>query len=128
MLSNVPLLLSGLSAGVILFQTAIIAPTVLRGLGADHAGPFLRKVFPKFFVMLAIIGIINTSISVASGLSDHVWVGLTTFVLGSLSYLLIPMTNRHRDEGNESSFKRLHRASVLMTVIMLIANLSSVSL
>lgn len=128
MLSNVPLLLSGLSAGVILFQTAIIAPTVLRGLGADHAGPFLRKVFPKFFVMLAIIGIINTSISVASGLSDHVWVGLTTFVLASLSYLLIPMTNRHRDEGNESSFKRLHRASVLMTVIMLIANLSSVSL
>jgi hypothetical protein len=127
MLTNVPVLLSGLSAGVILFQTAIIAPTVLRGLGTDHAGPFLRKVFPKFFVMLAIIGIINTSISAASGLSDHVWIGLTTFVLASVSYLLIPMTNRHRDEGNESSFKRLHRASVLMTVGMLIINLCSIS-
>jgi hypothetical protein len=127
MLSNIPVLLSGLSAGVILFQTAIIAPTVMRDLVADHAGPFLRKVFPKFFVMLAIIGIINTSVAATSGLSDYIWVGLSTFVLASLSYLLIPMTNRHRDEGNESSFKRLHRASVLMTVAMLIINLCSVS-
>jgi hypothetical protein len=52
MLSDVPVLLSGISAGVILFQTAIIAPSVFIGLGPDHAGPFLRKVFPKFFILL----------------------------------------------------------------------------
>ena len=46
MMSNVPTFLNGLVVGVILFQTAIIAPTVFRGLGPDQAGPFLRKVFP----------------------------------------------------------------------------------
>ena len=125
MLSDVPVLLSGISAGVILFQTAIIAPSVFIGLGPDHAGPFLRKVFPKFFILLAIIGIVTTVTAVTSGSSDQIWIGLATFVLASISYLLIPRTNKSRDEGNEKSFKRLHNASVSMTVAMLIINLLS---
>ena len=40
MIDHAPLFLSGLLVGVIIFQTAIIAPTVFIGLGADHAGPF----------------------------------------------------------------------------------------
>jgi hypothetical protein len=35
------------------------------------------------------------------------------------------MTNRSRDENNERAFKRLHNASVAMTVIMLLINLAS---
>ena len=36
------------------------------------------------------------------------------------------MTNKSRDEGNEKSFKRLHLASVLLTLSMLAINLASI--
>ena len=91
MMSNVPTFLNGLVVGVILFQTAIIAPTVFRGLGPDQAGPFLRKVFPKFFVVLVVIGISGAISAVASDAIYQLGICLVTLTLGLLAYLLIPM-------------------------------------
>ena len=122
-MSNVPTFLNGLVVGVILFQTAIIAPTVFRSLGPDQAGPFLRKVFPKFFVVLVVMGIAGAISALASDASYQLWICLVTLTLGLLAYQLIPMTNKSRDEGNEKLFKRLHNASVLMTVLILVVNL-----
>ena len=123
MTSNLPTFLNGLVVGVILFQTAVIAPTVFRSLGPDQAGPFLRKVFPKFFVVLVVMGIAGAISALASDASYQLWICLVTFTLGLLAYLLIPMTNKSRDEGNEKLFKKLHNASVLMTVLILVVNL-----
>ena len=128
MMSNVPTFLNGLVVGVILFQTAIIAPTVFRGLGPDQAGPFLRKVFPKFFVVLMVIGISGAISAVASDAIYQLGICLVTLTLGLLAYLLIPMTNKSRDEGNEKLFKKLHNASVSMTVLILVVNLFGLSL
>lgn len=126
MLTNLPLLLSGISVGIILFQTSIIAPTVFGTLGPDRAGPILRKVFPKFFIMLATLGLLNTLSAIVFDMHMHSYIGGATFALAVIAYLLIPMTNKQRDEKNEKAFKRLHRASVLMTVIILLFNLASV--
>ena len=126
MLNNLPLFFSSLSVGVILFQTTIIAPTVFGGLGPDHSGPFLRKVFPKFFILLAAVGLLNALVSVVSDMNVQAYIGITTFALAALAYVLIPITNKSRDENNEKSFKRLHNASVLMTVAILFINLASV--
>ena len=128
MMSNVPTFLNGLVVGVILFQTAIIAPTVFRGLGSDQAGPFLRKVFPKFFVVLVVIGISGAISAVASDAIYQLGICLVTLTLGLLAYLLIPMTNKSRDEGNEKLFKKLHNASVSMTVLILVVNLFGLAL
>ncbi len=128
MMSNVPTFLNGLVVGVILFQTAIIAPTVFRGLEPDQAGPFLRKVFPKFFVVLVVIGISGAISAVASDAIYQLGICLVTLTLGLLAYLLIPMTNESRDEGNEKLFKKLHNASVLMTVLILVVNLFGLAL
>ena len=126
MLTNLPLLLSGMSVGIILFQTSIIAPTVFGTLGPDRAGPILRKVFPKFFIMLATVGLLNTLSAIILDMHMQSYIGGATFALAAIAYLLIPMTNKMRDEKNEKGFKRLHSASVLMTVIMLLINLASV--
>ena len=123
MTSNLPIFLNGLVVGVILFQTAVIAPTVFRSLGPDQAGPFLRKVFPKFFVVLVVMGIAGAISALASDASYQLWICLVTLTLGILAYLLIPMTNKSRDDGNEKLFKKLHNASVLMTVLILVVNL-----
>ncbi len=128
MTSNLPTFLNGLVVGVILFQTAVIAPTVFRSLGPDQAGPFLRKVFPKFFVVLVVMGTAGAISALASDASYQLWICLVTLTLGLLAYLLIPMTNKSRDEGNEKLFKKLHNASVLMTVLILVVNLFGLAL
>lgn len=128
MTSNLLTFLNGLVVGVILFQTAVIAPTVFRSLGPDQAGPFLRKVFPKFFVVLVVMGIAGAISALASDASYQLWICLVTFTLGLLAYLLIPMTNKSRDEGNEKLFKKLHNASVLMTFLILVVNLFGLAL
>ena len=125
MIDHAPLFLSGLLVGVIIFQTAIIAPTVFIGLGADHAGPFLRKIFPKFFVLIAIISLINAGLAMISGQVLQAWIGAISCGLACVSYALIPMTNKSRDEGNDKVFKRLHNVSVAMTVMILLGNISS---
>ena len=128
MINNILPLLSGVAVGIILFQTAVIAPTVFKGLGADNAGPFLRKVFPKFFAILMVVGIVKVILATAVADVPEIWVAGSTFLLAGLSYRLIPKTNKARDEGNESVFKKLHFESVLMTVIMLIMNAVSIAL
>ena len=125
MLTNLPLLFSGMSVGIILFQTTIIAPTVFGGLGLDGAGPILRKVFPKFFIILATLGLLNIICAVISDMHMQAYIGGATGVLAAIAYSLIPMTNKMRDEQNEKAFKRLHNISVLMTVTMLLINLAS---
>ena len=125
MLTNLLLLFSGMSVGIILFQTTIIAPTVFSGLGPDRAGPILRKVFPKFFIILATLGLLNIICAVISDMHMQAYIGGATGVLAAIAYSLIPMTNKMRDEQNEKAFKRLHNISVLMTVTMLLINLAS---
>jgi len=125
MLTNLLLLFSGMSVGIILFQTTIIAPTVFGGLGPDRAGPILRKVFPKFFIILATLGLLNIICAVISDMHMQAYIGGATGVLAAIAYSLIPMTNKMRDEQNEKAFKRLHNISVLMTVTMLLINLAS---
>ena len=125
MLTNLLLLFSGMSVGIILFQTTIIAPTVFGGLGPDRAGPILRKVFPKFFIILATLGLLNIICAVISDMYMQAYIGGVTGVLAAIAYSLIPMTNKMRDEQNEKAFKRLHNISVLMTVTMLLINLAS---
>ena len=128
MTSNLPTFLNGLVVGVILFQTAVIAPTVFRSLGPDQAGPFLRKVFPKFFVVLVVMGIAGAIAAPASDANYQLWICLVTLTLGLLAFLIIPMTNKSRDDGNEKLFKKLHNASVLMTVLILVVNLFGLAL
>jgi len=60
-----------------------------------------------------------------SGQVLQAWIGAVSCALACVSYALIPMTNKSRDEGNDKVFKRLHNASVAMTVMILLGNISS---
>jgi len=127
MLGSSIILCSGISIGIILFQTAVIAPTVFKGLSAEHASPFLRLVFPKFFIFLALVGVFIGVLSAYGGDTVHMAVGALTTLLAFTCYTLIPSTNKARDEGNDKRFRRLHRASVSMTLVILLANSISVT-
>jgi len=80
MINNILPLLSGVVVGIILFQTAVVAPTVFKGLGADNAGPFLRQVFPKFFAILMMVGIVKVILATAVADVPEIWVAGSTFL------------------------------------------------
>ena len=48
---------------------------------------------------------------------------LITVCFSLVCYLMIPATNKARDEGNDKKFKLLHRLSVIFTMIVFFINI-----
>ena len=123
MLISLQILLSGLICGVILFQTAIIAPTIFKVLSPDNAGPFLRTIFPKLFMFVAALSLVGFALSFISSNTTGLVIFFGSLLSMLICYYIVPITNRARDEGNDSAFKRLHTVSVVLTMIVLLSNL-----
>ena len=122
MLINFQILLSGLICGVIIFQTAIIAPSIFKVLNLDNAGPFLRLIFPKLFMFVAMLSLIGLVLSLISSNALGLIVFFGSFLFMLICYYIVPVTNRARDEGNDIAFKRLHTVSVVLTMLVLLSN------
>ena len=123
MLTSLQILLSGLICGVILFQTAIIAPSIFKVLSPDNAGPFLRTIFPKLFMFVAVLSGVGFVLSFISSNTTGLVIFFGSLLSMLICYYIVPITNRARDEGNDSAFKRLHTVSVVLTMIVLLSNL-----
>ena len=117
---NTFVFLSGIAVGIILFQSALIAPTVLKTLDAKATSNFLRAIWPKFFVVLSVIGgaaaiaFWKDDIAVVNRILAALLVALPVF-----AYAIIPATNRAADREDHARFKVLHRLSVLTTLALL---------
>ena len=122
MIINFQILLSGLICGVIIFQTAIIAPSIFKVLSLDNAGPFLRLIFPKLFMFVAMLSLIGLVLSLISSNALGLIVFFGSFLFMLICYYIVPVTNRARDEGNDIAFKRLHTVSVVLTMLVLLSN------
>ena len=121
-MSNIINLLCGLVAGTIVFHSAIVAPTVFRTLGERDASVFLRTIFPKFFLFLTLINVVNVLLALIDDQFRVMVMAAISAVLMGIAYGIIPMTNRSRDEGLQQRFSQLHRVSVLLTVAVLSIN------
>tara|TARA_B100000614_G_C14476959_1_gene465008 strand:+ start:500 stop:883 length:384 start_codon:yes stop_codon:yes gene_type:complete len=121
-MSSIINLLCGLVAGTIVFHSAIVAPTVFRTLGERDASVFLRTIFPKFFLFLTLINVVNVLLALIDGQFGVMVMAAISAVLMGVAYGIIPMTNRSRDEGLQQRFSQLHRVSVLLTVAVLSIN------
>ena len=124
------ILISGISAGVILFQSFIVASSIFKVLPEENAGLLLRNLFPKFFLFLAALALSALEIGLVYGLEFFplVFMQLLNFIFFVVCYSLIPATNRARDQENKKTFGILHTVSVLLTLLALIFNLSLVFL
>ena len=117
---------AGIISGVILFQSSIIAPTVFRALDLEDAGAFLRNVFPRFFMLIMACSVLMLILVALSGSSDksRFILPAANLVFSGVSYLVIPATNRAKDDGEEKKFKALHSLTVSLTLLMLILNIT----
>lgn len=118
----------GMIVGFILLQTAIVAPTLFKKLDIKDFGVVIRALWPKFFMWLTVFGVASV---VDLYFHDdpsliHYGIAGSTAVFALICYLIIPATNRATDEGNEKLFKKLHKVSVYLTVIILLANIGYV--
>ena len=121
---QVSILISGIISGIILFQTLVIAPLVFKTLDEKNSRPFLRSIFPKLFVLIALLSAVSFFQNLLFNNNFILTiVSFITLISMLTCYLIIPATNKARDDGNDKVFKRLHTISVILTIFVLLANL-----
>jgi len=116
----------GLIVGAIVLQVAIIAPSMFRTLDMDNFGKAIRAIWPKFFAMIAVLGVLSFAVVYLNGELSiyHSVIAISSVILASICYAIIPATNRATDNGDHKTFKILHRISVSFTIILLIINIA----
>tara|TARA_B100000575_G_C22503043_1_gene329219 strand:+ start:107 stop:508 length:402 start_codon:yes stop_codon:yes gene_type:complete len=117
---SIQLLISGVIIGIVLFQTSLSAPIVFKFLEPNQSKIYIRKIFPKIFTFIFLLGIAFLALSFLSNHATAIQktIGLITVSFSLICYLMIPATNKSRDEGNNKKFKLLHRLSVILTMIV----------
>ena len=113
---------AGISTGIIIFQSVVVAPLVFSQLKDGSAGLFLRALFPRFFLALTLIAALMVVNSIVMQQTTSTLLSVTAMLAGVIAYLLIPATNRARDQGRNSAFKKLHLASVLLMLVIATVN------
>ena len=116
----------GLIVGAIILQVAIIAPSMFRTLDMENFGKAIRAIWPKFFAMIAILGVLSFAVVYFDGELSvyHSVIAILSIILASICYAIIPATNRATDNGDHKTFKFLHRISVSFTIVLLIINIA----
>ena len=72
--------LTGLLLGIMLFFAAAVAPTVFRTLPAEHAGSYLRGIFPVYYTWGIILALVISFIAYNTN--------ITVFVISSIITVL----------------------------------------
>jgi len=119
-MAELALSLVAATIGAMLFFGAVVAPTAFRTLGEQSAGPFVRVLFPKYYLVFSVT---TATAAVAAFLAMAPFSGLALLlVAGGFIYaltLLMPRINRARDAGSTADFERLHRRSVHLNLLQL---------
>ena len=113
-----------LTFGGMTFFSAVITPLVFSKLPLKIAGPFIRQVFPWYYLSMGatiLIALIALILGAGGGATWEVI--LATAVLAGFAFaqeVLMPLINRARDReiagefGAGRRFRRLHLASVII--------------
>ena len=111
-------------SGVIIFFSAVVAPTVFKSLEEREAGVFLRAFFPKYYIFGIVLGIASVIILMIMPVSVILTYAIAAMTLLTiLGRMSIPIINNARDSGDVAGFKKYHLISVMMNVITLIIGL-----
>ena len=112
--------------GIIFAQVLLTAPVVFKVLDNQNASLFLRKIFPRYYLLLLLITLIALLISYLFFSQIDIYFAITAVTFSFLGYIIIPLTNTARDRGWESLFKGLHNLSVFNTIVILIVSITQI--
>ena len=122
MIEQAGIYLTAMVLGIMSFFSFVIAPVVFTTLDEDNARKFIRRIFPFYYnVNLGISLIILLTFIFLSKLGVDFYLILAISVLFAISnYLLMPLINRYRDEGQNKKFKYSHFISVVINFVQMI--------
>ena len=124
-LKLIPIILSGVIIGLILYQSLLIAPSINKLLSAQDASIYLRYVWPKFFIIIGAISLISwiLILNFSPDQSTAKIISIISFILMIICYVLIPYMNSAKDSANDSFFIFLHAISMILTLVTLLINI-----
>ncbi|MDB5777826.1 MAG: hypothetical protein JWP79_608 [Polaromonas sp.] len=117
MLTHFSDLIVAANAGIMLFFTVAVAPTIFAVLPQEWASAYVRSFFPKYYLFL---GLSTACAAALAGVplvqGSLVAVALVFFLS---RFWLTPQVNRARDNRQGRRFKQLHALSVSLNVLQL---------
>ena len=124
-LKLIPIILSGVIIGMILYQSLLIAPSINKLLSAQDASIYLRYVWPKFFIIIGAISLISWILILNFSLNQNTAkiISIISFTLMVICYVLIPIMNSAKDSANDTLFIFLHATSMILTLVTLLINI-----
>ena len=105
--------------GIIFAQVLLTAPVVFKVLDDQNASKFLRKIFPRYYLLLFLITLLALLISYLFFKMFDIYIALVAVFFSFFGYIIIPLTNSARDRGWDNLFKWLHNLSVFNTVVIM---------
>lgn len=125
MLKHLPLFITGIISGLIIYQSAMIAPSINKLLSIQDASSYLRFIWPKFFLIIAFLSIVGGIITQFSnpdqGFAKIIFI--VSFALMIMCFFTVPFMNDARDFGKQNLFFILHAGSMIFTLTVLVINL-----
>ena len=112
--------------GIIFAQVLLTAPVVFKVLDNQNASIFLRKIFPRYYLLLTLLTLIALLVSYLFFQIVDIYLALTAVSFSFLGYIIIPLTNAARDRGWDKVFKGLHNLSVFNTLIILLVSVTQI--
>ena len=126
-MKNLPLVFSAMIVGITLFQSSLIAPSINKLVNAEDASIFLRYIWPKFFIVIAVISFISFIILIINSNQNlFKYISLISFFLMLICYLITPMINEAKDSSNDQLWTVLHLSTIILTFITLIINILTI--
>ena len=107
-----------LALGIIFAQVLLTAPVVFKVLDNQNASNFLRKIFPRYYLLLFLITLLALLISYLFFKNFDTYIALVAVSFSLFGYLIIPLTNVAKDRGWDNIFKWLHNLSVFNTLVI----------
>tara|TARA_B100000965_G_scaffold42243_1_gene31041 strand:- start:311 stop:718 length:408 start_codon:yes stop_codon:yes gene_type:complete len=106
--------------GIIFAQVLLTAPVVFKVLDNENASKFLRKIFPRYYLLLFLITLLALLISYLFFKTFDIYAAIIAVFFSFLGYIIIPLTNIARDRGWNNLFKWLHNLSVFNTLVIMV--------
>ena len=122
MIKNIPLLISAIISGLILFQSTLVAPAVNKLINSKEASVFLRYIWPKFFLIIALLSLFSFFAIIYQNNNQNLakYFTLSSFVL------MREINIDSFDTSNEQLWVVLHLATILITLIVLVLSVLTI--
>jgi len=117
MLTHLSDLIVAANAGIMLFFTVAVAPTIFVVLPQEWASAYVRSFFPKYYLFLGLSTAGAAALAGAALVQGSLVAVALVFFLSR--FWLTPQVNRARDNHQGRLFKQLHTLSVALNVLQL---------